>query len=331
MPNQYNFRSDVTTPTSPLLFASRVVKFPEEGVLLEEIPASFGFSPENNIELHFYTIPNNVLLLSTVISLSDNLALENGETSRMGINIAGQDGLNNGIYPIDEPLVANYIVNDNSDDVMGYRNFIRINYTKLFEEKQITILPGDYKVTLNFFENEIGNYYDRKMYISKISPSRSEVELAFVDNTNTNLENNNETLREFILPSLPKPFAIGASELIYTSGMASTDPEDPNFDDDAGEGINYEKLITVIENTFAGSEDIRRLKNLGSENLVKVYIEEAIKNIHEKMVIKLLNADYRIQESEFELFINEILDESCLIGYTNLVTNSFNDTRIILE
>jgi hypothetical protein len=71
MPNQRNFRSDITTVTEPRFTASRIVKSYDEGVLLEELPASFGFNELDNIEVHFYTLSSNSLVLSTVINLQD--------------------------------------------------------------------------------------------------------------------------------------------------------------------------------------------------------------------------------------------------------------------
>ena len=185
-------------------------------------------------------------------------------------------------------------------DQDNYTNFLRINYTKLFEEKQLSIIPGDYKVTINFFDSEIGTYYDRNIYLTKISPNRTEVELAFVDSTAGQFDINEEILREFIEESLPKPYAIGAAEQIFDTAFNVVD-------DDFGEGITYEKIIDRIDETT-----VNRLNNLYQsfeqegidlKEPLKDYINLALSGMYLKMRETILQrvGDYRIQESEFEL------------------------------
>lgn len=321
MPNQKNFRSDVTSKLDPSILASRVSKFDNEGVLLQEIPASFGFGPNNNVELHFYSIPENSLLLSTTVSLSD---------------ISPPSGSINDVYDGNEKTLKVLVVYDQDN----YTNFLRINYTKLFEEKQLSIIPGDYKVTINFFDSEIGTYYDRNIYLTKISPNRTEVELAFVDSTAGQFDINEEILREFIEESLPKPYAIGAAEQIFDTAFNVVD-------DDFGEGITYEKIIDRIDETT-----VNRLNNLYQsfeqegidlKEPLKDYINLALSGMYLKMRETILQrvGDYRIQESEFELFIDDIVNSGSSIQFAQNVVDSKQrytdvtppprDIRIILQ
>ena len=59
--------------------------------------------------------------------------------------------------------------------------------------------PGEYKVVYNFLRNIIGSYDSPKMFISKISPDRTEIELTLVDRTSQSDQN---LLSSFVLSYL---------------------------------------------------------------------------------------------------------------------------------
>jgi len=272
VPNQNNFRSDITTETNPTFFASRIVNSLEENILLEEIPASFGYSATDVIEIHFYTLYTNKLMLSTTISVND-------------INI-----------------LKNHIVRYNDG---SYKTYIRIDFTELFQLKQLVVIPGEYKVVLNFFSDEVASYNNRNLFIQEISPSRQEVQLAFADNVDDIAVSKNQfQLDEFIPKYFTKAIAIGVTEKIFKSGVEL---------DDVNEGINYESVVNNIEvGTQTKQNTIDRIDRLGitieqnTKNKINQFIQNLFQIIQERIVI---NEDEKIQENEFKLLIEQVVTE----------------------
>lgn len=262
MPNQLNFRSDITTITEPKFFASRIVNLPEEAILFQEIAGQIGYEQFDNIEVHFYEYRTNVLVLSTIIR------------------------------PTDEDVLKLHITSYTDGT---YTTYLRIDFTKLFELKNITLLPNTYKMVLNFFSDEIGSYENRTLFIQEISPSQTELQLAF---NNVNTQDNNLLLYEFISKSFSKPFADGVSQKIFKSGITLNDPT---------EGITYRNVvdnITVssINQTFTNT--IQRIKNMNMEPLVENSINTFIVLLYESIREQIINKnDRRIQGEELKQII----------------------------
>lgn len=286
MPNQANFRSDVTTPTIPRYLASRVVRVPEELILYEEVPASFGFDGQDNIEFHFYTIPENELLVSVVTNISDN-------------------------------VVRSHVVtySDNTS-----KNYLEIDFTKLFVDKDIVIIPGDYRLVMNYFSDEIGSYDNRILSFDIITPSKTEVQLSFNNTVDaiSRLENL-DLLREFIEKSFNKSDAIGVAEKIFVSGVELND---------STEGITAESIVsnleTVPNQTYADTLD--RIIAIDREEDFKQKIDSFLKELYtfirEEIVI---NGDDRIQETQYKDIIAKVVKEKISL------LNQTLDTRIVVS
>jgi len=290
MPNQSNFRSDITTNTDPRFLASRVVSYPEEGILLEQVPASFGFSAYDNIEVHFYSVPDNALVLSTVMDAND------------------------------ADILKSHVVSY-ADGTL--KNYIRIDFTALFQKKQLLLIPGDYRLVLNYFTEEIGDYNDRQLQLQIISPSRTEVQLAFNNNVDeVAIQQNMTSSREFVLTSLEQPFAVGAAEKIFVSGVKTEDPT---------EGLIYENIVAnieipTIEQTYAST--IGRVKNLGqaAEPSFQTAINEFLPKLYDVIREEIVSlGDARIQEDEFRAFIITAVDDKLK------ELQAATDTRITLN
>jgi len=275
MPNQRNFRSDITSITEPRFLASRIVRFPEEGILFEQIPSSFGYEIIDNIEVHFYTVKGNTLVFSFIIDSKDSDILKSH--------------------------VVSY--EDNT-----FKNYIRIDFTTLFEKNNTTILPGNYNVVMNFFANEIGDYNNRKMFVQEISDSRTEVQLQFFQTSDIERrEQNIEDLKEFVPSSFPKPVAIGVAEKIFRSGVQLADDT---------EGLTYNNILENIELNSSDTtqtidntlERVRRLSPVAEDGLqesINNFLPRLYEKIREEIVIR---GDRRIQEDEFREFIEEAVD-----------------------
>ena len=287
MPNQQNFRSDVTTKTDSRFNASRIVRVPEEAILLEEIVSSFAFDPEDNIEIHFYTIPGNQLILSAVVGLNDN-------------------------------IIKSHVVSyaDNT-----YKNYIRIDFTKLFVDKKLILVPGDYRMVLNFFSDEIGSYFDRTLSLETISESRTEVQLVFNNTADeVDRQTNLNLLREFVEKSFNKTDAVGVAEKIFKSGViagqqiqAEIDFTGQNIEggDAPNEGVTADTIVDNIElesidqtyeNTIARIDRID-LRSSFNEQLNN-FLLELYNFIREEIVI---NGDERIQEDQYQEIIRKVV------------------------
>jgi hypothetical protein len=290
MPNQTNFKSDVISNQDSRFVASRIINEETEELLFEIIPASFGYEAGDNIELHFYSVPGNTLYLSTVIRADE-----------------------------DDILKSHVVLYEDE----SYKNYIRIDFTRLFVKKNISLIPGDYKITINFFTDEIGDYDNRKLYVDRISNSRTEVQLAYFNPRDQIkvLENANE-LREFTLPSFSKPVAVGVAEKIFTSGILTQDDVS---------GITYNNILDNIEvpesdQTFQNSIALIRRIGENVEESLKNQIEAILPIIYEKLREKIvMEGDMRIQKDEFIEFINEIVDEE------TRKLQSLADPRILIK
>lgn len=271
MPNQNNFRSDVTTTSDIRYTASRIVRYPEEGILLEEIPGSFGFDREDNIELHFYTITSNQIVLSTIIRAEDGVL---------------------------KAHVVSY-----SDGT--YKNYIRIDFTKLFVDKGLILIPGDYRMVLNYFSDEVGSYEDKRLSIDTISESRTEVQLTFNNSTDEVIvEENKQLAREFIVKSFEKVDAVGVAEKIFFSGVELDDPTEGINSTNIIENISIPSLNQSYENT------ISRVERLGIrpqfEESVNSFLQKLYESVREEIVIY---GDDRIQQDEYEAVIQKIVTQ----------------------
>jgi hypothetical protein len=273
MPKQTNFRSDITTNSDARFLASRIVRFPEEGILYEQIPSSFGFEVLDNIEIHFYTVAGNILTYSFVIDANDS------------------------------DILKSHVVSYTDDT---FKNYIRIDFTSLFEKNNTIMLPGDYKIVINFFSDEIGSYNDRKLFVQEISDSRTEVQLQFFGTTDIEeREQNIEDLKEFVEPSFPKPVAIGVAEKVFRSGVQLNDDTEGLTYNNILENIELPEENQTIENTI---ERIRRL-SAAAEESVKDSINNLLPRLYEKIREEIIiRGDRRIQEDEFREFIEEVVD-----------------------
>lgn len=282
MPNQANFRSDITTKTEPRFLASRIIRVPDELILLEELAASFGFDIDDNLELHFYSATDNILVLSTVIRITDNILKSHV--------VSYADGT--------------------------YKNHIRIDFTKLFIDKNLVLLPGDYRVVMNFFSDEIGRYDNRILSVSQISPSRTEVELVF-NNTTDEIarEQNLVALKEFVEVGLNKTDAAGLAQKIYTSVEGTAD-------DVVEEGLTSENVISIANDPrFAQpyEDAFDRIERLGLDESFSNELNNFIFNLY-KFVLEeiVIHKDDRIQEDEYQEIIKKVIKQKIGMLQVNL-------------
>lgn len=213
MANSQNYKTD-TTVLSELYnryTVSRIIANKEDDLLNLEVPAEFSEKIlQNNIEINLYSLADNSLIFSDVIkNVQDNDGAFYTETLQYG------DGT--------------------------LRKLLYINFAKIIPN--LAIPQGQYSVSLNFFSDELGSYDNRILKVSKISTSRTEVELRLTDKT---LQQN---LEQFAIPRITAEYAIpalkqvfnqeGANEIIIPTSPTKIDSSSlyQNFISGSGEKI----------------------------------------------------------------------------------------------
>lgn len=287
MPNQNNYRTDLRTKTQSRFTVSRIINVPDATILNEEIVGSFAFDREDNIEIHCYSTITNQLILSTVIKLSDN-------------------------------IIKSHIV---AYDDGTFKNYIRIDFTKLFVDKDLILVPGDYRMVLNFFSDEIGTYDNRKLNIDVISDSRTEVQVSFNDTTDeVSLRENLYLLKEFIEKAFNKSDAVGAAEKIFKSGVELND---------STEGLtaeNIEQNISIPSANQTEQQTLQRINQINAKQIfdqqLNNFLLELFKFVREEIVI---NGDDRIQETEFQDLIRNVVTNK-ISKFAQLVDNRIQVT-----
>jgi hypothetical protein len=242
---------------------------------LEEIPGSFGYDLEDNIEMHFYSAIGNQLILSTTIKLTDEI------------------------------LKIHTVKYNEANDTFAYKNYIRIDFTKLFVDKNLILPPSDYRMVLNFFSDEIGSYTDRKLSVDEISATRTEVQLYFNDAYDEVLKaENDQLLKELIEKSFNKVDAIGIAQKIFLSGVELND---------STEGVTADTIIANIPFTDQTYENtIARIDSFGLLPEFKNNLNNFTKNLYdfirEEIVIRMESGDERLQESEFTEIVTNVVN-----------------------
>ena len=180
---------------------------------------------------------------------------------------------------------------------------MRIDFSKLFIDKNLILIPGDYRMVLNFFSDEIGTYNNRKLNIDIISDSRTEVQVSFTDTIDdVSLQENLSLLKEFVEKGFNKPDAVGVAEKIFKSGVELNDSTEGLTAGNIADNIEIPTANQTSENTL---DRIARfgLRQIFDQQLNN-FLLELFKIVREEIVI---NGDDRIQESEFQEAIRSVV------------------------
>lgn len=278
MPNQQNFNSNLegAISSSDRFVSSRIINEPNDLILLETVNSAFGSNPTDYIELHLYTIPTNALVLSTTISPNDK-------------------------------FVSSHIVSYRDNTL---KNYLRIEFTELFKEKRLIVVPGDYYMVMNFFAEEIGNYQTRRLKIDRISSDRTEVEISFVNNTTDVFDINKKDMKEFVLPSFTK-----GSMISFTNEVLSqTDTTLTALEKLSAQTVlqndylvpTYDADIDLPNTELSRTSD--RINKLNVRTALSDAITNTFKILAETAVQQIIdNGDARIQKDEFDQYLREAI------------------------
>jgi hypothetical protein len=277
MANQENFIEQINTETKRFSI-SRVAEIPQDQILFAVQPADFGFYENDNIEIHFYSKFTEELVYSRRVSISDGiLAIKT-------------------ILYLDEK----------------YRNYITFDFNKFIELYPSSIGPGEYRIVLNVFSDEIGSYENRNLIVDAISDSRTEVNLRF---KNPPTEKDIENLNYFISPAISKPYVDGILQNIFLTGAETSDET---------VGLTIDRIIREL-NQIGETLDLARTDNIGKIEDIKVFVNNLMETVYNKMVIELISYPrYRISEQDVKLIIERIFYEEF-----NKVKDSFRADIIL--
>lgn len=180
MANQRNFVSNISelSVNSTKYTVSRIINAPQVNPLLDmEVPADFLDTEVGyNVEMHVYSLADNSLVYSDVIY---------NDTSNAPVQVKKYEYSN------------------------GSRNLLFIDFSKI---GGLFLPVGKYRVVFNFFLNELNtSEMSRGLVISKISPSRKEVELKYQRFD----EKNQKILNKFTTLTIEKFDAINTISQIF--------------------------------------------------------------------------------------------------------------------
>lgn len=285
MSNQENYVQ--TIPNNPQVFSvSRIAESEnDQDIIVGRLPGEFGFTSDDNIEMHFYDSTNR-LVGSVVIPVST------------------------GIISARTVLLPNQ---EKEEKVI-------IDMTRVQKELGLLVPPGIYTVSLNFFANEIGSYTDRKMVIEEVSPSRTELRLGF-NKVVTEVEQSE--LLEFVQPSVPRVIAAGfLGDLVGISlgGQSIQTNEDKanaiNFTrkiTDYLESVNPELLAQLADLQPDAPDNL----NLTIEFISAAIYDEFVSLLDATKQTKQFD---RLQASELQTILERAIDRALVNNNLNLFT-----------
>lgn len=166
MANQNNFQTDLSlSETSNTRFTvSRIVENLSDDVLTAELPTVFPSVLDSiTVEISIYSLFDNALVYYGVAQNTDEFT----------------------------PISVNtFKYSDNT-----IRTLLYINFAEL---PNFFLPTGKYQVTFNIFNNEIGATDDKVLKVTRISPSRREIELQHTNPTTENLSKVNNYISQTI-------------------------------------------------------------------------------------------------------------------------------------
>ena len=298
MANAYNYTTNIQNLAGRYTkyMVSRVIDNPKNKLLELEIPAEI---PEKFIiELSFYSVDNNYLLSSITLSDEDTDVIKTTTLSYADTSI---------------------------------RRLLFIDFSSL----SINIEQGRIQLVLNFFVPEIGGFNESKFTITRISPSRKEVELSLIPECIT--DDIVDELKTFSSPQINSKWVLEALKYIcnqtgslnqnipttkaslsfdiiqsYLPASQSIKINDPNVSGEYTASIK-QSTQKILDNTYAyASESIKNM--IGNQTrftdamLVTIVSSSLAKALTIKGVPSPSDANFRISNGAQEVNLSNDLN-----------------------
>ena len=283
MPNQTNYVTDLQNLSESYTkyTVSRVIANKQGNLLDIEIPADFSEKLlENNVEINLYSLSDNSLIYSDVIR-----------------NVSGS------IY------TQTLQYQDNS-----VRKLLFVDFSKLpMEEVPI----GQYSVTVNFFADELGSLDNRILKITKISTSRTEVELQLTD---TILQSEME---QFAIPRIPARYIRPILLQIFNQPNAdkATLPVSPVKIDSASIYQNFSSGSGELLIQYGFDEDDG--SRLGINTIAQNVLNNAYELIKPVISAKLESGSTSFTEAELNQYVIDAID----VAYDSAINDETNNPQ----
>lgn len=269
MPNIQNFKSNITTLSEiyTRYNVSRIIANKEDDLLNVEVPADFPQRVlQNNIEINLYSLSDNSLIFSDIIRNSNAITTERLQYT------------------------------DGTFRVLLYIDFAKVT-------PNLAIPNGQYSVTLNFFTDEIGSYDNRVLKVSKISPSRKEVELKLTDSTKQ------QQLQQFAIPRIPTQYITPVLSQIFNQVNADeySIPTSPVKIDSSTlyESFGRESGQSLIRYGFDVDDGVKPGINTITQNVLNIAYPIAVREINNFI---LASGSVGFTETELSKFVIDAID-----------------------
>jgi len=168
---------------------------------------------------------------------------------------------------------------------------------------RMQIQPGRYSMVGNFFRDEIGSEKGYKLYISEISPDRTELRLTTIDKTAEAIND----IFSFTSPSVPK---------LYAKGL---------LDQAFGKAILADKTQQISGDTIVSFLDIRipgTVNRINAANLQMVYLAMIDKVLTQTYLDALNNMALDVMNREVQYIELEQYVEKAVNGVIYRLTQS---------
>jgi hypothetical protein len=278
MANQQNFKTNLQTASSQYIkySVSRIFDNKKDNLLQMEAPTTVESLSKTNIEINFYSLFDNSLVYSDVIPAS--LGAISTETFKY------TDGTS--------------------------RVLLFIDFSKLVA---YAFPQGQYQIVLNFFEDEIGSYNNKKLMVSNISVSQSEVELEYIGTpADGEIEN-------FTSPQINNVWVVDALKQIFNQ---------PNNQDSNIPTISTPLDSTVIFN-YMSSEMISSINTFGITDEVTSSAQFLLDKAYNNAIACL---DGRpINDNKLHMVIDKSITRFTQEMLINLVTSELDNVFSTLQ
>lgn len=280
MPNYNNYKTNIPANRilAPRFTVSRIIESDRDALVEMEVPAEIPVtSPDTNVEISLYSLSDNNLITSEVINNS-------GSGIFTTKTIQYEDG--------------------------SLKNLLFIDFSKT----NIYLPIGKYSATINIFHNELGSKENDVLKISRISPSRTEVELELTDPTQINklVKFSSAGIgQEYIVPIMKQIFnQSGSQTLAVPASSASINSENifKNFGSGSAQNlIKYQ--FDVDNNSQPGINSI-------SQQVLNIAYPIAIQTVNSHII----NNSGSFSTSQLTRYVVDAID----IAYDQII----NDTKV---
>ncbi len=192
MANQRNYVTDIpnTTLEYTKFTLSRIVDNPLSSIIELEVPATI---PDTfDVEVSLYSLYNNVLVYNTTLSTETGTELS-------------------GIF-----TVKTLSYNDTSSRKLLFFDLSKTDIQQIY---------GRFQIVFSFLSPKVGDYTTTPLMITKISPSRTELELQLKPEYKT--ATSASYLREYVSPQISALYVGGILRQIFNQPAQSVDVDIP--------------------------------------------------------------------------------------------------------